>query len=229
MEQYFRNEVSKIRDIDNTNKPVFLSEAGFMSTTDSGGLDYWFTHNPIPTINPTTSQYALLAFDYGIQVARSGESGALAWSLDGYDYGKDPGMWDIAGNNGGIKLRPWYYTWSLLCRYFPAGGIIYPVNFTSSSVRGVALEQRIQVKSHWSLAFVNWSELEVETKISIPFFKGGDFSKINISVNSSGDGTSLSLPKENITITSLNNGFLLKIPPSGGVFITSMDNLPISK
>jgi hypothetical protein len=98
--------------------------------------------------------------DYGIQVARSGESGALAWSLDGYDYGKDPGMWNIAGNNGGIKLRPWYYSWSLLCRYFPAGGTIYPINFNSNLARGVAIEKKVLDQSHWTFAFVNWGERE---------------------------------------------------------------------
>jgi len=229
LEQNFKNELNTIRNFDNSNKPVFLSESGFMSATDSGGIDYWYTHDPIPEINPTSGRYALLAFDYGIQVARSGESGALAWSLDGFDYGKDPGMWNISGNNGGIKLRPWYYSWSLLCRYFPSEGIIYPINFKSLSIHGVALELRIQDKSHWTFAFVNWGELEVETKVSVPFFKGGDFSKIQLSVNSFGDGTLLFLPKEKITISSLNDGFLLKIPPSGGILLTSMDNSPISK
>jgi hypothetical protein len=229
VELKFANEVSSIQNIDNTNKPVFLSEVGFMSTTTDGGIDYWFTKNPVASINPTTTKYGLLAFDYGIQVARSGESGALAWSLDGYDYGKDPGMWNIAGNNGGIKLRPWYYSWSLLCQYFPAKGIVYPIHFQSSSIRGVAIEQRIQDKSHWTFAFINWGDTEIETKMSVPNFKGGDFSKIQLSAISSGDGTSLSLPKERITIASLSDGFLLKIPPSGGILITSMDNSPISK
>jgi hypothetical protein len=228
LEQQFEKEVTTITNIDNSNKPVFLSEAGFSSASD-GAIDYWYKLNPIPEINPSTTKYALLAFDYGLQVARSGESGALAWSLDGFDYGKDPGMWNLSGNNGGIQLRPWYYSWSLLCRYFPSGGIIYPINFKSSSIRGLALEQRIQNKSHWTFAFINWGDLEVETKVSVPFFKGGEFSKFQLSLNSSGDGELLSLPKENINIISLNDGVLLNIPPSAGILITSMDNSPISK
>ncbi len=228
LEQQFEKEVTIVNNIDHSNKPVFLSEAGFSCSSD-GTVDYWYKLNPVPEINPTTTKYALLAFDYGIQVARSGESGALAWSLDGFDYGKDPGMWNVAGNNGGIKLRPWYYSWSLLCHYFPSGGIIYPINFKSPSIRGVALEQKIQDKSHWTFAFVNWGDMEVKTKVSVPFFMGGDFSKISLSAFSSGDGVQLSLPKENINIASLSDGFLLNVPPSGGILITSMDNLPISK
>ncbi len=98
LEEQFKIEVGNIRRIDMGNKPVFLSEVGFTTTSE---LDYWFVLNPIPSLTPKTFTYGLLALDYGIQVARSGESGALAWSLDGYDYGKDPGMWNIAGNNGG--------------------------------------------------------------------------------------------------------------------------------
>jgi hypothetical protein len=228
LEEQFRDQVASIKKIDNSGKPVFLSEAGFTSTSE---LDYWYVLNPIPTLNPTSTKYGLLALDYGIQVARSGESGALAWSLDGYDYGKDPGMWNIAGYNGGIKLRPWYYSWSTLCRYFPAGGIVYAIEFNipSFKVRGVAMEQRIEDKSHWTFAFVNWGETEISTNFSIPNFKGGDFVEFQFSASSSGDGISLSLPKQGVTINSLKDGFLIKIPASGGLIITSMENMPIAK
>lgn len=226
LEEQFRSEVANIHRYDNSNKPVFLSEVGFASTDK---IDYWYVSNPIPSLNPTTTEYGLLALDYGIQVARSGESGALAWSLDGYDYGKDPGMWNIAGNNGGTFLRPWYYSWSLLCRYFPAGGKVYPINFSSKMVRGVALEKEGSDKSHWTFAFVNWENKEVETFFSIPNFKGGDFIKFQMTESSSGDGFALSLPKENAKINSLQNGFSITIPARGGVLITSMENSPIAK
>lgn len=224
LEQLFKKEVADIKNLEPSNKPVFLSEVGFSSS-----VDYWFVLNPIPDLNPTTGKYALVAFDYGIQVARSGESAALAWSLDGYDYGKDPGMWNIAGNNGGIKLRPWFYSWAMLCRYFPAGGTIYPIDFMSSSIRGVAIEQQVSGKSNWTFAFVNWGEKEVETNFSIPNYEGGDFAKFQFTASSNGDGVSLSLPKENLKINSLNDGFLIKIPASSGLLITSMENSPISK
>jgi hypothetical protein len=226
LEKQLKSEVNTIRSIDKSNKPVFLSEVGFTSTAE---LDYWFVINPIPILNPTTTKYGLLALDYGIQVARSGESGALAWSLDGYDYGKDPGMWNIAGNNGGIKLRPWYYSWSLLCRYFPSGGTIYPINFNSNLARGVAIEKKVLDQSHWTFALVNWGEKEIKTHFSIPNFQGGDFAKFQLTEALSGDGTSLSLPKETIKIKALKEGFTITIPAKGGVIITSMDDVPISK
>lgn len=33
-------------------------------------------------------------------------------------------MWNNAGTYGGMTLRPWYYTWQLMCRYFPRGAKI---------------------------------------------------------------------------------------------------------
>lgn len=224
LEQLFKSEVAEIKKVESSNKPVFLSEVGFSSS-----VDYWYVFNPIPELNPTSGKYALVAFDYGIQIARSGESAALAWSLDGYDYGKDPGMWNIAGYNGGIKLRPWFYSWSMLCRYFPAGGSIYPIDFMSSAIRGVAIEQQVSGKSHWTFAFVNWGARDIETNFSIPNFGGGDFTKYQLTETSLGDGVSLSLPKETMNVKSLNEGFLIKIPASGGILITSMGNTAISK
>jgi hypothetical protein len=226
LEEQFRSEVANIRRYDNANKPVFLSEVGFASTDN---IDYWFVGNPIPSLNPTTTEYGLLALDYGIQVARSGESGALAWSLDGYDNGKDSGMWNIAGNNGGIKLRPWFYSWSLLCKYFPAGGKIYPLNFNSRLTRGVALEKKILNKSHWSFAFVNWEKTALEIFLKVPNFKEGDFVKFELNELSSGDGTTLQLPMENISVKSLSDGFSIKIPARGGMIITSLASTSISK
>lgn len=226
VEELLQKEVSNIRKIDPSNKPVFLSEVGFTTTAE---LDYWYVLNPIPTLNPTTTAYGLLAFDYGVQVARSGESGALAWSLDGYDYGKDPGMWNIAGTNGGITLRPWYYTWSLMCRYFPSGSTIYPINLSSRLIRGVAMKKSENNAAHWSFAFVNWDQNEIEINLKVPGFKGGDFTQILLSELSSGDGTSLSLPKVTKRINSLEEGFTIKIPAHGGIFMTSMDNSPITR
>lgn len=226
LEKQFKMEVDHIRKIDAGNKPVFLSEVGFTTTSE---LDYWFVLNPIPSLTPRTFTYGLLALDYGIQVARSGESGALAWSLDGYDYGKDPGMWNIAGNNGGIQLRAWYYTWSLLCRYFPAAGIMHSIPFESRLTRGVAMELQRGNQSHWTFGFVNWEEKEVEVEIKVPLFKGGDFAKYQFTEFSSGDGTSVSLPTEKLVIKSLEEGFTIKIPAKGGVILTSMENGPISK
>ncbi|MFM6994731.1 MAG: hypothetical protein ACKOWO_06430 [Sediminibacterium sp.] len=224
LELMLKKEVAKIREIDSDQKPIFLSEVGFTNTSE---LDYWYVLKTLPIVNPTTWIYGLLALDYGIQVARSGESGALAWSLDGYDYGKDPGMWNIAGNNGGIKFRPWYYTWSMLCRYFPPGGTLYPISFNSNKTRGVSIEQKSQNKSHWSFAFVNWEEKEIEAQIKVPNFQGGSFVKIQFNELIPGDGTSLSLPKENIQINSSVEGFKVKIPANGGLVITSMENSPI--
>ena len=71
-----------------------------------------------------TYEYALGFWDYGIQLARSGMASGLAWALDGLEQNKNAGMWNNAGTYGGMTLRPWYYTWQLMCRYFPRGAKI---------------------------------------------------------------------------------------------------------
>jgi hypothetical protein len=58
-----------------------------------------------------TYEYALNYIDYAIQLMRSKASDDLVWGLDGFDYNKNAGMWNNAGSNGGMNLRPWYYTW----------------------------------------------------------------------------------------------------------------------
>jgi hypothetical protein len=91
------------------------------------------------------------------------------------------------------------------------------------------MEKTMVNKSHWSFAFVNWEEKEVEFQLKVSGIKGGDFTKFQFSELFSGDGTSLSLPKENQTIASLNDGFTIRIPAKGGVLITSMEKSPIDK
>ena len=74
-----------------------------------------------------------------MEVMNGGYSGIAAWMLDDAmhssgDSGKTEdiklwGMWNILGEEvfddpSQEEIRPWYYTWSLMCRYFPTGSNI---------------------------------------------------------------------------------------------------------
>ncbi|HEU5374927.1 MAG TPA: hypothetical protein VFV38_05780, partial [Ktedonobacteraceae bacterium] len=61
---------------------------------------------------------------------RAGASGAAAWDLDDAMHNKVWGMWNIVDEPA---PRPWYYAWSLLSRYFPAGALPH---FTASKPFG---------------------------------------------------------------------------------------------
>jgi len=79
--------------------------------------------------------YGVWMGDMAIQLISAGLSGASAWDLDdamhvGGQYGsqnlKQWGFWNSYGGQDGypasdLRLRPWFYTWSLLARSFPAG------------------------------------------------------------------------------------------------------------
>lgn len=210
---------------DPTNKPVIISESGFTNT-----IDYWYNEKIIPEITPSTPLYGLLAIDYAIQAANTGISGSLAWCLDGYDYNKDSGMWQISGQFGGIKLRPWYYTWSLMSRYFQAGGIVYPIDNLKSGMRGTAFKQNVEGgKSNWSIALVNYNGKNINVNLNIPGWAGGTFSRFAYSIENPGDGVSLSLPSQEVTFASLQNGFTIVVPANGAVVLTSIGHKAISQ
>jgi len=71
-----------------------------------------------------------------IQGINNGLEGAIAWDLDDAMHTQDDlgdktklkrwGMWNSLGTELCNKpedenLRPWFYTWSLMCRFFPSG------------------------------------------------------------------------------------------------------------
>ncbi len=85
------------------------------------------------------SQMSVYDFSYGIdmpdaliQTANAGYSGSVAWMLDDAMHCKEErdrlkiwGFWNIFGEEffGAEQenVRPWYYSWSLMCRNMPRG------------------------------------------------------------------------------------------------------------
>ncbi len=227
LQNAFKQILSAVKAADPGVKPVFLSESGFCN---ADSLDYWYKYTPSAALNPTTAIYGMLAFDYGIQVAASGQSGSLAWNLGGFDYSKDSGMWNISGQSTGNNLRPWFYSWSLLCRYFPAQGIISQVTLPYTDARMVALKQMVGNKAHWSFAIVNWAVSSKQLKVTVPGWQGGLFSLYTYSTSAGayGDGSSLGLKPQSINIANMQSGFPVNIPAKSCILLTSMDNVPVS-
>jgi hypothetical protein len=88
-----------------------------------------------------------------IQTANAGYSGAVAWMLDDAmhsagdsgDQLKTWGFWNILGEEyfgaDGEAIRPWFFAWSLLCRYMPTGCDVY-----ASTVEGNTMVKALKVK-----------------------------------------------------------------------------------
>ncbi len=107
------------------------------------------------------------------QTVNEGYSGCVAWMLDDAMHRKEApdklkiwGMWNIFGDeifgSEQEKVRPWYYAWSLLCRYMPAGMDFHEVIIEGdSSVRAV-----YGVKDgKRTLALVNVSDRDLNVEV----------------------------------------------------------------
>ena len=132
----------------------------------------------------------MLVYDYfyGLDMAilctrimNAGYTGIAAWMLDDAmhssgDSGKPEdiklwGMWNILGaevfnDPTQEEIRPWYYAWSLMCRYFPDGCNILKLSIENGKdVFAVAAEKNGQ----YSLAIINISESDKHLSIELPY------------------------------------------------------------
>ena len=113
-----------------------------------------------------------------IEVMNNGYSGIAAWMLDdamhsNYDSGKTEdikiwGMWNILGEEvfndpSQENIRPWYYTWALMCRYFPPGCDILKINGElPNNIKAVASESDLGN----TIALVNFGDDDTQIEIT---------------------------------------------------------------
>lgn len=172
-------------------KPIVFGEIGFEKMTDENQKRV-----KVDPYASEDSQMSVYDFDYGIdmadvsiQIMNSGYSGSAAWDLDDAmhtlgDKGdktklKRWGFWNILGtelcnNPADDKIRPWFYSWSLMSRYFPEGTSI--IESDSTGIEGLRLVAGIKDKD-MTVAIVNNStvsrkfNLRSGTTSSKPFKK----------------------------------------------------------
>lgn len=126
--------------------------------------------NECESASKSDSQMFVFDYVYGTDMAdalfqtiNSGFSGSVVWMLDDAMHTHETntrlkvwGFWNIFGDEifGSDKetVRPWYYAWSLLCRYIPAGS-----DFNEVSVEGEACIKAVSVlkDGRRTIAFVN--------------------------------------------------------------------------
>lgn len=225
IETTFANNLANISKYDSSNKPIHVSE---MAPIGVPFIDWPIADAPAHC-RIDTYEYALGFWDYGIQLARSGMASGLAWALDGLEQNKNAGMWNNAGTYGGMTLRPWYYTWQLMCRYFPRGAKILKMSELEGRKDVRILGARIGADDY-SFVVVN-RRMDMESKTQSVTFKV-DCSKpvyiYRFNRNNCGDGAALSLPYEKIDNTTLSAGVTVEVPMEEGVFITTMEPLSVS-
>lgn len=142
-----------------TNKPLVVGEAGLNDDARH------------PAGNPHIGEfeYGVFMADYAVQAARAGSAAVLAWMLDDNSHpGFFWGLWD--NRKTGLKLRPWFYPWSLLSRYFPTGSVIYGPKQESGDVRILAahIPAGCGRPDAWSFCIVNRAKTPCSPMISVP-------------------------------------------------------------
>ena len=124
--------------------------------------------------------YGVDMADVAIQILNAGYSGIAAWDLDDAMHTKNDlgqknklkrwGMWnslgtEICNNPDDENIRPWFYSWSLLCRYFPPGYTIIETDTTG--IEGLRLTAA-EHNGDMTIALVNNSIIDNDLVLAIP-------------------------------------------------------------
>ncbi|MCY3019738.1 MAG: cellulase family glycosylhydrolase [Planctomycetota bacterium] len=209
-----------------SDKPFFMGEAGI----DDGNKGDNQT-------NRYSFAYGVWMADYAIQSMRAGQAGLIAWDMDDAmhtwgSYGaaglKGWGFWNsLAGFKGypadDFKLRPWFYTWSLLCRLFPRGSQTLAVSATGDSTCRAAAA-RLPESRGLSFAIVNESDTPRVVTLVMPADKPVivyeyRYSAADRPVDEQGFPVTSGVRK-NVELTS---GLKVQLPATGVVFLTTQD------
>jgi hypothetical protein len=183
--------------------------------------------------------YGVWMGDMMVQGINAGLAGASAWDLDdamhvGGQYGtqnlKQWGFWNsLAGPYGypasDLQLRPWYYSWSVLSRSFPAGS--QPLTVPSTGVPGLRVAAaKVPAAGGYdvSLAIVNDSGTPRSLTVAMPSVSGPltlqryDYFASDRPVDSSG----FPVPVQVQGGALLSSGVTVQLPSRGLVVLTSM-------
>lgn len=186
----YAEKLESLRSLVPQGKRIILGEAGFKyeNPEDSllqkenlrraenhpyaGGID----SNMMVSDHFYGLDMSLLAMD----VMNTGYSGMAVWMLDDAAHSvgdrgipeniKVWGFWNILGkevfdDEASESVRPWYWAWSLMCRYFPKGCDILSVE--SEAVDGLRMSAAVK-DGRYTIAVVNWSDGDYEISLTLP-------------------------------------------------------------
>lgn len=152
---YFKNSWQYVSDSDpkSKNKPRVIAEAGIIKVNDG----YTASHNSLSD----TPNYGIIMADYAIKAIEAGSWSVIAWMLDDNShYNFDNGMWKNKASE--FALKPWFYSWALLCRYFrPDQNILKAdVEGETTGIRCLAACGKDEKKGvkRWTICIVNPSD-----------------------------------------------------------------------
>ncbi|PWJ43160.1 cellulase family glycosylhydrolase [Sediminitomix flava] len=130
--------------VQKTGKKFFVGEIGIKDAWDSPhhkenlrmGTEDGYASNEDSQMAVFTYRYGVDMVDATIQLMNAGAQGMVAWDLDDAMHTKNDtgeknklkrwGFWNILGTElidrpEDENIRPWFYPWSWICKYFPEG------------------------------------------------------------------------------------------------------------
>lgn len=187
----FAEDMQKIRALVPEGKQIIFGEAGYKyHNPEDAALQAEYDRRVEGHPFTKGSDCNMLVYDYFyaldmplflMEVMNNGFSGAAAWMLDDAmhsngDSGKTEdikiwGMWNILGSEvfndpSQEEIRPWYYTWSMMCKYFPAGTDILEV--AGNLPEGIHCTAGKTEHGNYSAAFVNLSDNDSNIRLALP-------------------------------------------------------------
>lgn len=209
------------------DKPFFMGEAGIDdgNTGDTQPNRYEFS-------------YGVWMADYAVQSMRAGMAGLIAWNTDDAmhtwgSYGQEGlkgwGFWNsLAGFKDypadDFKLRPWFYTWSLLCRLFPPGSQTLETDATGDPALRVAAA-RLPDGKGFSMVVVNQASSPRNLKLSLA---NADVKKMNeyryFAESRPSDENGFPITSTVYESIDLESGLELRLPGQGVVFLTTQEH-----
>ncbi|VBB45839.1 conserved hypothetical protein [uncultured Paludibacter sp.] len=186
----FPAELLKYKKCIPSNKRIVLGEAGYKywRAPDAKLMEEYNkrakTH---PYTKGTDANMFVYDFFYGLdmpllcmEVMNNGFSGVAAWMLDDAMHSNGDsgvpkdiklwGMWNILGEElfkmpEEENIRPWYYTWSLMCRYFPQGCNLLKFNtLEDKNIRFSVAEFNGKI----TFAAVNFGDTDKKINLKLP-------------------------------------------------------------
>ena len=229
-------------------KPFLVAEAGTSDTMAALTGD-WNSGDSNTKIRDFG--YGVFMADYLLQTMRAGVGGVSAWDLDDSMHTQakiaptaaNPnayslkvwGFWNTFGGAMGKpedeNLRPWFYSWSLLCRAFPRGMKIVSVSGTTlPGVRVAAATRANGGKDDISLAVVNDSDTPRTVRVVVPNAAGRavlrEFHYFD--GDRPTDANGFPVAERVLPGVSLAAGLAVRLPSRGLVLLTTLGGSPVA-
>lgn len=212
---FFKTAWNQVRQSDpDTTKPLIVAEAGFWGTNPNNGQTTGSLNNPF--VNDWEFGYNMAYYAY--QAVNAGSHSVIAWALDDNEYATSTfGMWSSKAT--GFVTRPWFYTWALLSRSFPAGATFTQIDAPVSTVKILAASYPSGGVTKWSFMVINTGSTPATFALQVPNATNFSAARYLYGQNDrTVDANSLPTPLETYTAV-LNSGVTLTFPAQTVTFL----------